>query len=226
MAFGSHKDEKYQTLVQDTDPPENLEGLEPNKVNVEVWRTMTHKTKSHDVKLQAIQGLLHKTFSILSYSVSDLYTGRNDKGNSPEIIKSTIKRIIDALLLMGKANSNILNLRRESITPELNPSYKQLSFSKEDHPKLLFGDDLPKAIKEISETNKVGYSISAKSNFNNKRGTPFLWKSRGHHHHFHNNQQHSRGKPRQNNYNRYQPYHQRGGSTSRTTTMHNNKQDQ
>ena len=34
-------------------------------------------------------------------------------------------------------------------------SYKQLSFPQGDHPKFVFGDALPKAIKDISETNKV-----------------------------------------------------------------------
>ena len=47
--------------------------------------------------------------------------------------------------------------------PELNCSYRQLSFDQWDHPKLLFGDNLPKQIKGISETNKVGFAIARKS---------------------------------------------------------------
>ena len=47
----------------------------------------------------------------------------------------------------------------------------------------------------------------------------FLWKIRFPH------QEQSRGKPRPDNYNRYQPYHQRGESF-RNTTMPNNTQDQ
>ena len=46
---------------------------------------------------------------------------------------------------------------------ELNYSYRQLSFNQGNHPKLLFGDNLPKKIKDISETNKVGLAISKKS---------------------------------------------------------------
>ena len=44
--------------------------------------------------------------------------------------------------------------------PELNCSYRQLSFDQGDHPKLLFGDNLRKQIKDISETNKVRFAIS------------------------------------------------------------------
>ena len=47
--------------------------------------------------------------------------------------------------------------------PELNYSYRQLPLDQGDHPKLLFGDNLPKQIKDISETNKVGFVISKKS---------------------------------------------------------------
>ena len=46
--------------------------------------------------------------------------------------------------------------------PELNYSYRQLSFDEGDHPKLLYGDNLPTQIKDISETNKVGFAISRK----------------------------------------------------------------
>ena len=44
--------------------------------------------------------------------------------------------------------------------PELNYSYRQLPGV---HPKLLFGDNVPKQVKDISETNKVGFAISRKS---------------------------------------------------------------
>ena len=45
---------------------------------------------------------------------------------------------------------------RERTAPELNQNYKELTFKTEDHPKNWFGDDIPKTIKDIDETNKVG----------------------------------------------------------------------
>ena len=65
--------------------------------------------------------------------------------------------------LIGQTNFEILNFRRANIMPELNYSYRQLSFDQGDHPKLLFGENLPKQIKDISETNKVRFAISRKS---------------------------------------------------------------
>ena len=80
-----------------------------------------------------------------------------------------------------------------------------MTFKTEDHPKLLFGDDLPKTIKEISETNKVGQSLTQryqptlKREMLTKTGKPFLFKSRGYQ---------QREKPRQN-VQPYPPYEQR-----------------
>lgn len=57
-------------------------------------------------------------------------------------------------MLLGHLNSNLSILNREAITPELNSSYHQTTFKLGSHLKYLFGDDLPKAVKKISETNK------------------------------------------------------------------------
>ena len=65
--------------------------------------------------------------------------------------------------LIGQTNFEILNFRRAKIMPELNYSCRQLSFNEGDHPKLLFRDNLPKQIKDISETNKMGFAVSRKS---------------------------------------------------------------
>ena len=101
--------------------------------------------------------------------------------------------------ILGKNKPRYFKLRREKVAPELNHNYKQLTFKTEDHPKLLFGDDLPKTIKDISETNKVGQSLTQryqpalKWEAFIKTGKPFLSKGRGYQ---------QRGRPRQN----VQPY--------------------
>ena len=68
-------------------------------------------------------------------------------------------------------NYDLLACRRELIIPELNSSYRQLTFVQGDHPKLLFGDDLPKAIKDISETYKLG-QVLKKQDFVPANHTP------------------------------------------------------
>ena len=80
-----------------------------------------------------------------------------------ELVKASIKKCADSAMILGNLNQDLLTLRRDSITPELNITYKHLSFLQGEHPKLLFGDDLSRSIKEITETNKVGQCLSKKN---------------------------------------------------------------
>ena len=66
-------------------------------------------------------------------------------------------------MLIGQTNFGSLSFHRAKIMPELNYSYRQLSFDQRDHPKLLFGNNLPKQNRDISETSKVEFAISRKS---------------------------------------------------------------
>ena len=74
--------------------------------------------------------------------IYDLYKNRTEKDVS-QTIKDSIHKYTDAAVFLEKTNRDILNLRREKIALKLN----QLIFKTEDHPKLLFGHDLPKTIK-------------------------------------------------------------------------------
>ena len=201
LIWNNTKPEKIENLLKSVLPPENIEGLEPNKVNIEIWRTISHQTKSADLKLQNMQALVQKSFAVIANMADDLYKNRTEKDEKviSQTIKDSIRKCADAAVFLGKINQDILNLRREKIAPELNQNYKQLTFKTEDHPKLLFGDDLPKTIKDISQTNKVGQSLTQrhqpalKREIFMKTGKPFLSKGRGYQ---------QRGTPRQN----VQPY--------------------
>ena len=162
LIWNNTKPEKIENLLKSVLPPENIEGLEPNKVNIEIWRTISHQTKSADLKLQNMQALVQKSFAVIANMADDLYKNRTEKDEKviSQTIKDSIRKCADAAVFLGKINQDILNLRREKIAPELNQNYKQLTFKTEDHPKLLFGDDLLKTIKDISETNKVGQSLT------------------------------------------------------------------
>ena len=87
---------------------------------------------------------------------------RGQETSMLERTKSGIRLCADTAMLIGQTSFKILNFRRAEIMPELNNSYRQLSFDQGDHSKLLFGDNLPKQIKDIFETNKVGSVISRK----------------------------------------------------------------
>ena len=178
--------------MNDITPPQNIEGLEVIKVNKKVWRKIAHETKSFDIRFQHLQDLILKSLTFASYMGKQLFKNRleRDLAKIKENFKILLKRCADSVLLLGKANLNLLDLRR-NILPALNYNYRQLSFPPEDHPKLLFWDDLPRTLKEIAEIYKVGQTLTQRSpsqNFNQPK--PFLFRGQGH--------QHPRGKPRQN----------------------------
>ena len=96
------------------------------------------------------------SFVVIAHMADDLYKNQTEKNEKvvSQTIKDSICKCADAAVFWGKINQDILNLRKEKIAPEFNQNYKQLTFKTEDYPKLLFGNDLPKTIKDISETKK------------------------------------------------------------------------
>ena len=66
----------------------------------------------------------------------------------------------DALALVANANSELNQRRRELIQPDLHDEYKHLCSSSLAVTDQLFGDDLPKQVKELTEVNHVGKKLS------------------------------------------------------------------
>ena len=96
--------------------------------------------------------------------------------------KATIKSCVDAAVFLAKANEDILTYRKEKIKPELDQNYRHVPVEKEEHPKLLFDDDLPKILKAMAETNKVGQYLTQRPRLSSsirRCQNSFLYKSRG-----------------------------------------------
>ena len=56
-------------------------------------------------------------------------------------------------------NSEVNLRRRERLKPELHPTYRHLCNPSNTITSQLFGDDLPKAVKDIVEANKISSTI-------------------------------------------------------------------
>ena len=88
-----------------------------------------------------------------------------------ELVKASSMKCADSAMILGKLNQDLFKLHRDSITPELNIAHKHLSFPQGEHAKLLFGDDLPRSIKKITETNKVAQCLSKRNFQSSPRGS-------------------------------------------------------
>lgn len=65
------------------------------------------------------------------------------------------KKLCRLYNVLGKIKQRFTYTNERKYYSKLNLAYKYLFFPQGEHKKLLFGDDLPNAIKEFNEINKV-----------------------------------------------------------------------
>ena len=77
-----------------------------------------------------------------------------------KIFYDTLGSLMDGVLLLANANQKLNYRRRELMRPQLNASYRHLCSPSNPVTSLLFGDDLPKAVKDISDTNRLSSTLT------------------------------------------------------------------
>lgn len=78
LFWAACKKENLSSIRENALPPENLEALQITKINLELWRKKSHKTKTFDIKLHTLQNIarrrkcialeLNHTYRQISYS--------------------------------------------------------------------------------------------------------------------------------------------------------------
>ena len=123
---------------------------------------MRSSSKSRDLRMQKIEtSMLKSMHPIISLTDKLLSLKSNPNTVSKEDVSSFLRLFaLDSLTLMAHSVYEVSLSRRELIRPDLNENYKQLCSSQTPISKFWSGDDLPKAVKEISETNKVSKRLS------------------------------------------------------------------
>ena len=195
MVKTSLSEEKIKEKHEKYNRPENCENLINTRVNPEIWTKVRSNTRSRDLKMQKLEtSLLKSMIPIVKMSDKLLELKSTSTSASQSDVSEFLQLSLDSLALMGHSINEVNIKRRELIKPDLNDQFKQLCGSHSPVTKLLFGDDLPKSVKEISETNKVGVKVSSKppTHYNKQQkrsnyhhGThhqsqkPFLWKYQG-----------------------------------------------
>ena len=112
-------------------------------------------TRSRDIKLQRAQKRLTAGLTTMVSGVDKLL---DLKSKVPEL-KEPVRQLFDGLVLLIASNAETNFRRKEFIRPDLNSRFQDLVKVQTIGAQLLFGDDLSKAVKDLSETNKVGYDI-------------------------------------------------------------------
>ncbi len=138
--------------------PENCPQLQTVRVNPELWNNLRTATKSRDLGLQRVQLRILKSLTAVAQLADKLLAARK---NQEELNISSLTRMaLDSFVLGASAIQDLNIRRRDQIKPDLNKSYQQLCSSQTPVTKYLFGDDLGKAVKDITESNRLSHNIA------------------------------------------------------------------
>ena len=144
--------------------PENCEYLKVPRVNPELWDDLLDKLKSRDVGFQAFQKGLVKGIVPVASLASKLVEAKKNKAQSIPVADA-YNLAIDALTLLGNSGFEFSMKRREMLKSEVAPGFKSLYRESQPITTIVFGDDLPQSIRDISQVKRM----AAKSVNSSKR---------------------------------------------------------
>jgi len=141
--------------------PANCEALIVPKINTEVWRELKREVREADSSMQRIQTLLHRGLGPL-VSVMDTLRNRKDK--------EMVSKLGEAFRLLALASARLSQKRKDQIAPELDPAIRTICASNRPVTSELFGDDLPKTLKEVREARQLGDKLTSAPYRQGQRG--------------------------------------------------------
>ena len=147
--------EKLKAMIDKYPRPENCHDLRVPEVNSEIWSKLNRGTKSAELQMQKMQGIVLRAMVPLIQVMDDLLPHKDNKEHQQYLTKTA-----DSFRLLTYAFAAVSQRRREMIRPQLNGPYRQLCNSKNKVTQYLFGDDLGKQIKDINEAQRVGTKVS------------------------------------------------------------------
>ena len=152
--MAGEKGEKYP-------PPENCKHLQAITINEEIWDLMSRKNKPIDLAFQKVQEPLVEGLSALALLsdrlVKDVQSSKTTKR------REVLNQVMDAIAILGNANWRLNMKRREIVKPEINPPYTRLCKEEIKPSQKLFGDDLSKHLKEMTDAKRAGQQMQKSS---------------------------------------------------------------
>lgn len=150
------KDDKLKELEEKYFRPGNCNHMQTPKVNPEIWIKLKQTTKQGDLRMQRLHSLLLKASFPLVRILDLIMTSKLGDAEVKGMMKGIKDLAKDSLTLLLTLSTQIGFRRRELIKPDLNFSFRQLCGSHNAITDFLFGDDLAKQIRDISDAQKVG----------------------------------------------------------------------
>ena len=135
---------------------------DPPKVNPELWKLLNSNQRKSDVKLVGIQKSLKKALNATILML--------EEAQKPDFsVQSMAQKTVDIAAILGHASYEVSLKRRVFVRSAIKNEYKDLCAATQPITTLLFGDDLPKLVKGLNLTNKLGYKNSNSSYKSNSK---------------------------------------------------------
>ena len=146
-------EEKLKELKDKYKTPKNCNLLCVPRVNLELWHDLPRSSKTKDLALQEIQkNLVKSTQPLLQMLEMTLKAHKEKKALQPNEIMSFVA---DAVTFLGHTSYLTSLKRREFLKPDIAQPYQSVCSKSNPMTTYLFGDELPKHIKDIGEVNKI-----------------------------------------------------------------------
>ena len=146
-------EEKQTEMIKTVLRPINCDSLVKTRVNLGIWRLLKSHTQTDDVKLQNVQNSVVKASSC----VVKLLDKGGDSLDSQDIEWGT-----SVLYLLGQANKQINNQRKDMHKSDLDPKYHYLASSSLPYTEFLYGEDcdVNKNVRENNDLNRLARSLA------------------------------------------------------------------
>ena len=140
---------------------ENTNMLVAPRLNECVWNVIQKETRSRDSSLQNVQKAVMKgLIPIVKLADKFLQLKTNKNGETPDP-NEVFNEIANGVTLILAGHHNLNMMRRELVKPDLNKDFKSICSQNCPITTELFGDDLPKRLKDIGDANKAGNKVQA-----------------------------------------------------------------
>ncbi|XP_067031368.1 uncharacterized protein [Acropora muricata] len=146
--------EQFSSIQKKYLRPENCDFLKAPRVNPELWDDLQDKTRSRECSFQSFQKNLIKEVTPVVQLVSKVVDAKKSKEDSISF-NDVYDLTVDALTLLGNSVYEFSMKRREMLKSEVTLTYKSLCHESQPITTMLFGDELPQSIRNISQVKRM-----------------------------------------------------------------------
>ena len=144
-------------------PPENCSRVGTVTVNEEIWDLLSRR--AIDLAFHSQDTLTQGLFSLALLADK---LAKDAQTNAIICAKDVLQHGMDSLVLISQANWSLNLKRRELIKPDLESPFTKLCKPEIAPTTKLFGDDLSKQLKELTEVSRVGKQLQIANNCKRK----------------------------------------------------------